>query len=424
MSANDDTGSKRKRLCQDDNGAYFVYHGQENENEDVPQDVIHIQVHPSVMMIRQKAFFQQSLLMSVELHDGIKVINKEAFEYCRSLRKILFPPSVRAIKDFAFYYCSESTTVILNDGLEEIGKYAFNECASLVRIDIPPTVRAIKYRAFASCSGLTTAILNDGLEEIDERVFADCISLVRIDIPLSVRVIKKWAFEDCSELTTVILNDGLEEIEGQAFEGCAFVRIVIPPAVKAIDETAFEECSNLTTVRFCDEIEEFVSAESMRHWWNNGVHEKCLSTYCFFVQCNIPEHVGLVQSATLQTSIHGMLERIPSISPKGLNSYFCSIDSKLSAYEAKLSAYEGSTMLELAIWKSEIAEQTDGNINLLTPDMKMRCHIDSLWVVDIIVLNVLSFLRGDANEGDDSDEDNEGDDDDSDKDDGDGDDEY
>ncbi len=134
-----------------------------------------------------------------------------------------------------------------------------------------------------------------------------------------------------------------------------------------------------------------------------------------------------------------MLECIPSIFyPKGLDSYFRSIDSKLSAYEAKISAYEGSMMLELAIWKSEIAEQTDGNINLLTPDMKMGCRIYSLSMVDIIVPNVLSFLHDDANEGDDdgdddkggdddgSDEDDEDDEygDDDDDDDGDGDDEY
>ena len=48
-------------------------------------------------------------------------------------------------------------------------------------------------------------------------------------------------------------------------------------------------------------------------------------------------------------------------------------------YEEARLLYEGSTMLELAIWKSKIAEQTDGNINLLTPDMRMGCRIDSLY---------------------------------------------
>jgi len=206
---------------------------------------------------------------------------------------------------------------------------------------------------------LTTAILNDGLEEIGDRAFGRC-ALVRINIPPSVRAIKDHAFRNCSGLTTVILNDGLEEIWRGAFGGCAFESIVIPPTVRAIGNDAFEDCSNLTYVHFCDEIKEFVSGESMRHWWNHGVHKKCLSTYCFLAQFNIPERLGLVRSTTWQSNIHRMLDRIPSISPKGLNAYFCSMDSMLSSYD-------GSTMLELAIWKSKIEEQTDGNINLLTP---------------------------------------------------------
>jgi hypothetical protein len=52
--------------------------------------------------------------MSVELHNGIEVIEEEAFYECRSLREMLFPPSVRAIKAWAFLNCSGLTTAILN----------------------------------------------------------------------------------------------------------------------------------------------------------------------------------------------------------------------------------------------------------------------------------------------------------------------
>ena len=82
-------------------------------------------------------------------------------------------------------------------------------------------------------------------------------------------------------------------------------------------------------------------------------------------------------------------------------------------------AYEGSTMLELAIWKSKIEEQTDGVINVLDADMKMGCRIDSLLMVDIIIPNVLSFIHGgddeynDDNNDDDDDNGNSDDDDDS-----------
>ena len=236
--------------------------------------------------------------------------------------------------------------------------------------------------------------------------------------PPSVRAIEANAFHNCSGLKAAILNDGLEEIGELAFWGCTLERIDIPPTIREIDETAFEDCSNLLTVRFCDEIEEFVSGESMRHWWNNGVHEKCLSTYCLLVRFNIPERLGLVRATQWQDSIHGMLMRIPFISKNGMDSYFRSMDSKLSAYK-------GSTMLELAIWKSKIVEQTDGAIYPLDADLKMACHIDSLTMVGIVIPNVLSFLRGDANEGDvddDDDDDDDGDDDDDDDNDADDDD--
>jgi hypothetical protein len=383
MSANDDAGSERNGARLDDDAANFVYTGQEN----VPDGVIRVRVHPSIKVIRARAFFRQSLLINVELHDGIEVIEKNAFEDCRSLREILFPPSVREIKWGAFCWCSGLTTAILNDGLEEIGEWAFKGCA-LVQIVMPPSVRAIKTYAFYESSQLTTAILNDGLEEIGARAFRGC-ALVRIDIPPTVRVIENEAFSWCSRLTIAILNDGLEEIRERAFWGCALVCIDIPPSVKEIDAAAFEECSNLTTVQFCDEIEEFVSGESMRHWWNRGVHEKCLSTYSFFVRCNISERVGLLLPRMWQSNIHDMLGGIPSISSEGLYSYFRSIDSKLSVYD-KLK--DSPALLELAIWKSKIIQRTDGNIDLLDAVMKIECRTDSLSMVAIIVPNVLSFL--------------------------------
>ena len=75
MSTNDDAGSERKKLRLDDDAANFIYTGQEN----VPDGVICVRVHPSINVIRAKAFFQQSRLISVELHNGIEVIEKDTF---------------------------------------------------------------------------------------------------------------------------------------------------------------------------------------------------------------------------------------------------------------------------------------------------------------------------------------------------------
>ena len=52
--------------------------------------VCHIRVHPSAKVIRASAFFSRSRLINVELHDGIEVIERQAFQDCKSLREILF----------------------------------------------------------------------------------------------------------------------------------------------------------------------------------------------------------------------------------------------------------------------------------------------------------------------------------------------
>jgi hypothetical protein len=127
----------------------------------------------------------------VEFHDGLEVIEKQAFYKCRLLHKILIPPSVRVIEDSAFNSCSGLTTMILNNGLVEIRKFAFYDRKSLVCVDVPPNVRAIKKGAFYGCLGLTIGILSDGLEEIGEYAFAYCQSLVHIDVPFNVRVNKE-----------------------------------------------------------------------------------------------------------------------------------------------------------------------------------------------------------------------------------------
>jgi hypothetical protein len=152
-----------------------------------------------------------------------------------------------------------------------------------------PAVKTIKDRALRNCSGLTTVILGEGLEEIGQEAFNECTSLHEIVIPNAVKTIKD------RHSTTAILGEGLEEIGQEAFNECTSLHeIVIPNAVKTIDGTAFNGCSNLTSVVFCDKIKLFVSCEAMRDWWNQGVHERSLSTYSFLVKCNIPKRLSLV----------------------------------------------------------------------------------------------------------------------------------
>jgi hypothetical protein len=344
-----------------DEQEYYIYTGREADlypdcpwlhDGKVPEDVIHVIVHLSVKAIKYYAFWDHRELVTVILNDGLEEIGYQAFFSCTFLEPIVIPNSIRTIMDGAFSNCSGLMTVTLGDGLEEIGEEAFYKCTSLESIIIPPAVKAIKKQTYAYCLGLTTVTLNEGLEQIGETAFERCTWLECIVTVPAIRAIKQRAFKGCSGLTTVTLGNGLEEIGYQAFCQCTSLeRIVIPPAIKAIDDSTLRGCSNLTNVEFCKKIKEFVSCEVMRDWWNQGVHEKSLSTYCFLVQCSIPDCLGLVLVRIWQANIHEMMGRIPTVSTDGLNAYFDTIDSKLAIYK---DLSELPLLLELAILNNNI----------------------------------------------------------------------
>ncbi len=319
---------------------------------------------------------------AVVMPDGWFLSDDMCHDIPANVMHVIVHPSVKVIEEYAFWQRGQLTTVILNDGLEEIGECAFESCNSLQRILIPNSVKTIKDNAFDFCSGLTTVTLGDGLREIGEEAFRCCSLLRRMVIPNAVKAIRSSTFSGCSMMTTVTLGDGLEEIGREAFYCCASLeRIIVPPAVKAIDYSAFKDCSNLTRVEFCQEIEQFVSCEAMREWWHLGIL-RSLGSYCFLVQFNIPERLGLILVQSWQANIYEILRRIPTISTEGftnanfdtdgswvlnldemrglipttisadgLDVYFDTIDSKLTIYE---NLSELTLLLELAILNNDI----------------------------------------------------------------------
>ncbi len=60
----------------------FVYMGGDQH---VPDGVVHVIIHPSVKNILRRAFYHRQNLVSVEVHDGVEIIEYEAFFNCESL---------------------------------------------------------------------------------------------------------------------------------------------------------------------------------------------------------------------------------------------------------------------------------------------------------------------------------------------------
>ncbi len=323
----------------------FLYTGQ--WLEDIPQDVRHVKVDPS-----------------------IKVIGPQAFDCCRQL-----------------------VNVELCEGLEYIDWMAFVNCTSLVSIIIPSTVKVIGERAFQGCNQLVNVELNEGLERIDSWAFQSCTSLESIIIPSTVKYICKEAFEHCRNLVAIELNEGLERIDSWAFCWCTSLEsIIIPSTVNYIRENAFRGCERLLAIEFCNMIEQFVDEASLP-WWNHGVSKTSLRTYSFLVQGNILTRLGTIKAQTWKDNIHDMLQRIPEVWEYDGNDkvwyepYFDFIEHRLASYE---HLQEVAPFLELALWKVKITEQSNGNI--INDNLKNLCRIDSLSMFAIIFPNVFSFF--------------------------------
>ena len=113
--------------------------------------------------------------------------------------------------------------------------------------------------------------------------------------------------------------------------------------------------------------------------------------YVFFLAKDcIPSKFEWFRPNKCHALIHEMLMRIPLIPPDGMQSHFNTIDSRFSD---ELEVDNNPTLLELAIWKSNITKQFDTISDTPPIDTKIQCLVDSLMMVTIIVPDVMLFLE-------------------------------
>ncbi len=146
-----------------DSDKTFLYTGQ--ALEDIPRDITHVIVDPSVKEIGEEAFAGCSQLRNVELCEGLERIGDWAFESCTSLTSIRIPSTVKVIGDHAFLDCEQLVNVELCEGLERIDAWAFTGCESLTSITIPSTVKEISSMAFFRCTSLVAIKFCNEIEQ-------------------------------------------------------------------------------------------------------------------------------------------------------------------------------------------------------------------------------------------------------------------
>ncbi|GMI02858.1 hypothetical protein TrVE_jg4762 [Triparma verrucosa] len=117
----------------------------------------------NITKVGDRACALASILVAVDIPEGITIIGDYSFNYCSSLKEIKFPKSLTAIDVRSFDSCYNLEEVdLLHTNVQELGDYAFFGCTSLREMKVP-----------------------DSLQKFGERVFANCSKLVPSDIDIS-----------------------------------------------------------------------------------------------------------------------------------------------------------------------------------------------------------------------------------------------
>jgi hypothetical protein len=158
----------------------FFYTGP--RGDDVPQEVVHVRIDPSVTSIPDRAFYVRKGLAEVELCEGLVEIGAGAFGICfHSITKINIPTSLRRINDDAFR-SSLRAPIHLHDGIESIGQGAF-ACCIFTNFRVPSLITVIPMSMLLNCRSMFSLELPDNVTEIGNYAFINCFCLRNVALP-------------------------------------------------------------------------------------------------------------------------------------------------------------------------------------------------------------------------------------------------
>jgi len=164
--------------------------------------------------------YRESIL-AVEVSEGIRTLQKNAFCNCIHLESVSLPNSVTRVQYRAFACCAALESIDLPDSVSSMGDYVFSECLSLENVKLPNGLTSVVYGTFDNCISLQDIDLPDSVTSISYNAFSNCRALKNIELPASLTSIVYGAFSQCSSLESITIPAQVSSIESCAFYGCS-----------------------------------------------------------------------------------------------------------------------------------------------------------------------------------------------------------
>lgn len=146
----------------------------------------------------------------------VDLIDKMAFGYIPSIKKVTLPPHILTISDMAFKGCSNLETINFPKSLNRIGVSAFSDCSSLKEVNLKEVTYIGPY-AFSKCSAVETFNLGTKITLISTNLLTDNNNFKTFKIPESVNRIFLSAFARCDNLEEIEISKNVQSISGGAF---------------------------------------------------------------------------------------------------------------------------------------------------------------------------------------------------------------
>lgn len=163
--------------------------------------------------IVDNSFYGNKYLYSVKLPDTLTSIGNNAFADAKKLISINFPASLSKIGEGAFLSCTSLENVDLKDTkITVLNKQVFNSCDNLSKIVFPDELLIIENSAFSYCISLEEITLPEKFQTIGTFVFAGCIKLKKVNFNNQIQSIYHYAFYQCTSLSSISLPSSLKQL--------------------------------------------------------------------------------------------------------------------------------------------------------------------------------------------------------------------